>query len=180
EELVQQFDLAWGEELYRLAQTQFPDLPYFDGAGHERQIARFRELDAQRQLLARQEVALRPWERLPRGEVGAMGLVRREINKKRRHLPLRRLFQEAGGAIQQIKPVFLMSPLSVAQFLEPGAVEFDLLVIDEASQVRPVEALGAIARAHQMVVVGDDRQLPPTHFFTRLLADDGTEEAEAA
>jgi len=53
-----------------------------------------------------------------------------------------------------------MSPLSVAQFLEPGAVEFDLLVIDEASQVQPVDALGAVARCKQIVVVGDDKQLP--------------------
>lgn len=179
DELLGQFHLACCEELYRLAQAQWPQVQRFDGPAHQRQIDRFCVLDRQRQLLARQEVALRHWERLPRGEVGEMGLLRREIHKKRRHLPLRQLFKQAGRAIQQIKPVFLMSPLSVAQFLEPGAVEFDLLVIDEASQVRPVEALGAIARARQMVVVGDDRQLPPTHFFTRLLGD-ADEEPQAA
>jgi superfamily I DNA and/or RNA helicase len=62
----------------------------------------------------------------------------------------------------------MMSPLSVAQFLEPGAVEFDLLVIDEASQVQPVDALGAIARSKQIVVVGDQKQLPPTNFFDHV------------
>lgn len=73
--------------------------------------------------------------------------------------------------VQRIKPVMLMSPISVAQFLPPGSVEFDLLVIDEASQVRPEDALGAIARARQIVVVGDQKQLPPTSFFDRLIDD---------
>ena len=79
---------------------------------------------------------------------------------------------QAGQAVQAIKPVFMMSSLSVAEFLPPGTVRFDLLLIDEASQVEPVDALGAIARAEQMVVVGDDRQLPPTRFFRGRLADD--------
>src|SRR5262249_27593006 len=69
-------------------------------------------------------------------------------------------------------PVFMMSPLSVAQFLEPGSVSFDLLLIDEASQVLPVDALGAIARCKQLVVVGDKKQLPPTHFFLKLAGED--------
>ena len=66
----------------------------------------------------------------------------------------------------------MMSPISVAQFLEPGSVTFDLLLIDEASQVSPVDALGAMARAAQVVVVGDDKQLPPTRFFSKMLDDD--------
>ena len=74
----------------------------------------------------------------------------------------------AADMIQRIKPVFLMSPISVAQFLPPGNVEFDLLVIDEASQVKPEDALGSVARAKQIVVVGDQKQLPPTSFFDRL------------
>ena len=74
-------------------------------------------------------------------------------------------------AVQRLKPVFLMSPLSVAQFLPPGRLTFDLLVIDEASQVAPEDSLGIVARAKQIVVVGDHRQLPPTNFFklTRAL-----------
>ncbi|PKP75002.1 MAG: hypothetical protein CVT84_05525 [Alphaproteobacteria bacterium HGW-Alphaproteobacteria-6] len=76
----------------------------------------------------------------------------------------------------------LMSPVSVAQFLPPGTVSFDLLVIDEASQIRPEDALGVIARARQIVVVGDQKQLPPTSFFVRLVDDveDSDEEEEDA
>ena len=84
--------------------------------------------------------------------------------------------QRVGPAVQRIKPVFLMSPISVAQFLPPGEMKFDLLVIDEASQIRPEDALGVIARAEKMVIVGDTKQLPPTNFFNRLLSDDDINE----
>ena len=76
-------------------------------------------------------------------------------------MPLRKLMKVAG--------VFLMSPVSVAQFLPPGSVDFDLLVIDEASQLRPEDALGLIARCRRIVVVGDKKQLPPTSFFDRMI-----------
>lgn len=64
----------------------------------------------------------------------------------------------------------MMSPLSVAQFLIPGKQKFDLLVMDEASQIQPIDAIGAIARSKQVVVVGDERQLPPTQFFAKMTA----------
>ena len=92
--------------------------------------------------------------------------------------PLRRLFKAAGPALQAIKPVCMMSPLSVAQYLEPGAMSFDLLLVDEASQVEPVDALGAVARARQIVVVGDDKQLPPTRFFLRMTSEEPAENEE--
>jgi hypothetical protein len=112
---------------------------------------------------------------VPQGAMGEMRVIRGEIGRKRGHIALRRLFERAGTAVQRIKPVLLMSPISVAQFLPPGVISFDLLVIDEASQVRPEDALGAIARAGQIVVVGDEKQLPPSSFFDRLLADEEDE-----
>ncbi len=86
-------------------------------------------------------------------------------------MPIRKLIQEAGLAIQAIKPVMMMSPMSIAAFLPPASIEFDLVIFDEASQVRPVEALGAIMRGKQLVVVGDSKQLPPTSFFDRMNTD---------
>lgn len=115
---------------------------------------------------------------VPQGALGEMKIVRGEIGKKRAHIALRRLFEQAPSALQRIKPVVLMSPISVAQYLTPGRLSFDLLVIDEASQVRPEDALGAIARARQIVVVGDQKQLPPSSFFDRLVADDGETDQE--
>lgn len=86
-------------------------------------------------------------------------------------MPIRRLMQEAGLAIQTIKPVFMMSPMSIASFLPPGDIDFDLVIFDEASQVRPVGALGAVLRGKQLVVVGDTKQLPPASFFDKMNTD---------
>ena len=101
-----------------------------------------------------------------------MRVIRGEIGRKRAHMPLRKLMKAAGGTIQKIKPVFLMSPVSVAQFLPPGSVDFDLLVIDEASQLRPEDALGLVARCRRIVVVGDNKLLPPARFFDRMIANE--------
>lgn len=165
--------MAYYEELMREVFHRNRCLAEFDGSSHEQVLEQFRALDVQRLALARQEVALAHYRNIPNGgsDIGEVALVKREINKKRRHLPLRKLLNQAGKAIQAIKPVFMMSPLSIAQYLKPGDVEFDLLVIDEASQVQPVDALGAIGRAGQIVVVGDDRQLPPSRFFSKVLVD---------
>lgn len=173
-------ELAYYEELVRGVFQKRPELATFDGASHEQVVYTFQTLDEARIELARQEVALAHFERLPKtnSDVGEVGLVHREIQKKRRHLPIRKLLAQAGRAVQAIKPVFMMSPISVAQYLEPGVVEFDVLLVDEASQVQPVDALGAIARANQIIVVGDSRQLPPTRFFTKMLGEDTSEDAE--
>ncbi len=178
--LVTHFHLAVYEALTREAFRQHSAFSEFNGTDHEQLISRFSRLDMDHMLLARREVAITHFDRLPRraGNIGEVGVLRREIQKRRQHLPLRRLFAEAGRAVQAVKPVFMMSPTSIAQFLEPGEVEFDLLVFDEASQVPPVDALGAIARSSQIVVVGDSRQLPPTRFFQRAAEDDDTTTAD--
>jgi very-short-patch-repair endonuclease/RecA/RadA recombinase len=98
-------------------------------------------------------------------------LIHNEITKQRCHISIRELMKRAGQSIQKIKPCFLMSPLTVAQYLDPEKLKFDLVVIDEASQMRPEDALGSIARAGQIVVVGDPKQLPPTSFFQSAAKD---------
>ena len=92
-------------------------------------------------------------------------LIEHEIGKQRRHVPLRDLLRRAEAATRALKPCFMMSPASVAQFLPPGGEPFDIAIVDEASQMRPEEALGIAARARQLIVVGDPMQLPPTTFF---------------
>lgn len=160
---------TWLEYLQRRAYELHPALRQFERASHEETAARFRQADHAALLHHRLRALRRHHEQLPNPQAGGQMLVlSREFAKKARHLPLRRLMQQAGRAVQAIKPVLMMSPLSVASFLPPGAVEFDLVVFDEASQVKPVDALGAIARGRQLVVVGDSRQLPPTSFFDSL------------
>src|SRR5262249_29776548 len=141
-------------------------------------VAGFREREKARRGDVARLIRGRHLAALPRGAMGAMGIIRGEIGKKRGHRPIRRLMLDAGPVIQEIKPIMLMSPISVAQYLPPGVLSFDLLVIDEASQVRPEDALGAVARAAQIVVVGDKKQLPPTAFFERVIADEAADEPE--
>ena len=143
-----------------------PEVAGFDGAAHEQLVERFGRMDALALEHNCARVAHAHYERLPQGGGGGqIGILRREFEKRRRHKPIRTLMTEAGRAIQAIKPVFMMSPMSVAAYLPPGRISFDLVVFDEASQVKPVDALGSLARASQAVVVGDDKQLPPTSFF---------------
>jgi very-short-patch-repair endonuclease/DNA polymerase III delta prime subunit len=173
------FELAYYRQLYRVLLGLHPQLGEFDGLSQSRIVKEFRSVDNDRIALARVEVLSAHHEKMPReGGMGAVGLLRGEMRKKRGHWAIRKLLQKTGSATQSIKPVFMMSPLSVAQFLEPGGIEFDLVVFDEASQVDPVDAIGAIARGKQVVIVGDDRQLPPTKFFARLAAEDEEDEVD--
>jgi very-short-patch-repair endonuclease len=165
-------DLLLAEALWRKARIDNPGLDEINGTERTETVESFRGLDRRRIELARYEVLSSYIAQRPQGSTGEMGIIRTEIGKKRRHLPIRKLMEHAGAAVQRIKPVFLMSPLSVAQFLPPGRITFDLLVIDEASQVAPEDALGAVARAQQIVVVGDDKQLPPTNFFRLAMNED--------
>jgi very-short-patch-repair endonuclease len=180
------FDMAYYEAILTAMATEEPELARFDGELHSRAVRDFADLDTQRIKAAAIEVVTAHHRRIPSrdGGAGPVGLLRSEMARKRGHMPIRQLMQRAGPAIQALKPVFMMSPLSVAQFLSPGKMAFDLLVMDEASQIQPVDALGSIARAKQVVVVGDERQLPPTTFFAKMTGsqseDDDGEGAQVA
>jgi len=80
-----------------------------------------------------------------------LALVKHIAGQSRPRIALRDLIGRAGTAIQALKPCWMMSPMSVAQYLEPGKLHFDLVIMDEASQIRPEEALGAIARGGKAV-----------------------------
>lgn len=176
--LVAAVQSGWYQKLYSYAFQNHIALRRFVRDGHEAIAGQFRQMDLRLLQYTRAKAALTHWEGLPPADAGGqMNLLRNEFNKKSRHFPIRRLMSEAGAAIQAIKPVFMMSPLSIANFLPPGALEFDLVIFDEASQVRPMEALGAILRGRQLVVVGDSQQLPPTAFFDTVGTD--AEEAES-
>jgi very-short-patch-repair endonuclease len=168
---------------------QVPLLGAFTTEAHERLIARFSETD--RLLIRATPEKLRskllsnptrPIARDGAPERSEMGVLLREVNKKRRHLPLRRLFAEIPSLLPRIKPCLMMSPLAVSTYLDSPELTFDLVIFDEASQVRPHDAICAIYRGSQLVVGGDPRQLPPTDFFTRTSddLDDGEGEAGTA
>ncbi len=182
-------DQTTSEYLYACAESRWTEArrkdPMIDrlrDVDRHELVAAFSELERSRILDARKLVRLKHSDGVPRGTAGEMGIIRGEIGRKKGHKSIRWLMKNAGPMVQRIKPVMLMSPISVAQYLPAGAVVFDLLVIDEASQVRPEDALGCIARARQVVVVGDQKQLPPTSFFDRMVDDgeDATEDDEGA
>ncbi|MEO6330289.1 MAG: DUF3320 domain-containing protein [Ginsengibacter sp.] len=171
----------WYEYLLQKAFNNYASLRKFQRDSHEEVIQQFKRLDILSLQYNRGRVALKHWENFPNMQAGGqVGILKTEFNKRARLKSIRKIIQDAGQAVQQIKPVFMMSPLSIANFLPPGTIEFDLVIFDEASQVRPVEALGAILRAKQLIVVGDKKQLPPTNFFESITTDKEDENNETA
>ena len=94
------------------------------------------------------------------------------MEKKKRHLSLRKLFEKTPSVFKRLKPCVMMSPLAVSTYLGSSQITFDLVIFDEASQVRPFDAIGAVFRGQQLLVAGDQNQLPPTSFFDRLGIED--------
>ena len=134
-------------------------------------IARFRDLDEQFAHLTQAYIRARLSGGIPpkdaKEQPPGFGALAHQLKLQKRHKPVRQLVAEMGPALTTLAPCLLMSPLSVAQYLPPDAEAFDLVIFDEASQITPWDAVGAIARGRQLVVAGDPKQMPPTSFFDR-------------
>jgi very-short-patch-repair endonuclease len=165
-----------------------PQLGRFSGLKHNQIRDEFRRLDREIIALRGKDIAANCALRAnpPPGRNGArvddrteMVLLNLLLPQQRPRVTVRKMLARAGCAIQALKPCFMMGPQAVAQYLTPGATKFDLVLMDEASQLKPEEAIGAIARGGQLVVVGDPKQLPPTSFFSRMnpMAEDADQYA---
>ena len=170
----------WALWLHDLA-PHHAALRAWNGAAHAAQTRHFVGADERSQTraalaLQAQLAARRP--DLSSDYSDEIRLILHEAGKMRRHIALRQLLAQAGATVQKIKPCFLMSPLSVAHFLEWNATKFDVVVFDEASQICPEDAIGAIGRAAQMIVVGDKQQLPPTRIFAQSALEDEFDDDE--
>jgi DNA polymerase III delta prime subunit/very-short-patch-repair endonuclease len=173
---------AIADAIYRKAARDFPLLNSFDADQHEQARELFREQDlAISQHAAHdlcQDLAFRAKNVIENSYVGTpMHSIKVELQKKRRRKPIRQLVQETLPALRELKPCFMMSPITVSTYLPPDADAFDVLIFDEASQVKPEDALVCLMRGMQVVVVGDSKQLPPTSFFDAAEGD-GEEEFE--
>jgi very-short-patch-repair endonuclease len=149
----------------------------FRRENHEQLIAEFKKLDNELIHLASNRVVCEANKRKPQGILvnaknTETSVLFKEAAKKRRHMPIRNLFQRIPNILTCLKPCLLMSPISVSQFLTPGLMHFDLTLFDEASQIVPEDSIGAIYRGDCIVIAGDDKQLPPTAFFQKSLIDD--------
>ncbi len=181
EELGSVFERSFGLKWFNAVANGVDVVRNFNAEAHTDTITRFKEMDGRSIRLSRSVVSARLRAAAPTTPTQAssqseIGILRRELEKKRRHLPTRRLIEAMPTLLPRLKPCFLMSPLSVAQFLDTRLPQFDIVVFDEASQIPVWDAIGAIARGTEVIVVGDSKQLPPTNFFNTL---DGEEESES-
>lgn len=149
---------------------------------HERCIREFRDLDEQFTSLTEEFVRAKLAGNIPDiddvSRDPEWSILSRELQKKRRHMPIRQLISRMPNTLTRLTPCVMMSPLSVAQFLAPDTRPFDVVIFDEASQIPVWDAIGAIARGKQCVVVGDPKQLPPTTFFDRRDDEDSDQDVE--
>jgi len=182
--IVEHFDFSY--QLWWLKRTvdSDPVLRTFSSADHARKIEEFRSVDRAFQDLTRDYIKAKVAANIPEqrslqpASESEMGRLRRELQKQRGHQSIRRLIEGMPTLLTRLKPCVLMSPLSVATFLDTANTMFDVVLFDEASQIPAWDAVGAIARARQAVVVGDPKQLPPTNFFQKVdELDDAAEEA---
>jgi very-short-patch-repair endonuclease len=168
--------LAWAEA--ELASDEA--LAGFHGAAHHAHVSAFADLDRAALALVRSRTLARLAERVPqrRSSEGELGVLLEELARARagRELrPLRELFAAMPAILPRVAPCMLMTPLSVAQYLDPALARFDIVVFDEASQLPTADAIGALARGDAAVIVGDSRQLPPTRVIEAQTSEDESE-----
>lgn len=142
----------------------------------DERVKRFSELDDKQLLIARSRIREKLIDNLPSESrlmraTDEVAILKRELEKKRNIMPLRKLFKQIPNLLLKLKPCLMMSPLSVSYFLETDAYRFDLVIFDEASQIFPEDAIGAIFRGAQVIIAGDSKQLPPTNFFAAATGD---------
>ncbi len=154
-----------------------PALFGFFSSAFEDKIQQFKIIDDKYTRLTQKEIQARVAGKLPKGQAqnpnSEMGLLRHQLQRKVGHLPVRALIQKIPNLLPRLKPCLLMSPISVAQYLDPSHSVFDMVIFDEASQIPVWDAVGAIARGKEVIIVGDPKQLPPTNFFSRADSGDG-------
>jgi hypothetical protein len=139
--------------------------------GQSERVAQFRKLGDKAQELAAAEVRRAVAHELPPRDIvprkSELGVLRHQLGLQRPSTPIRTLIAQMPTTFTQLTPCVLMSPLSIAQYLPPDHATFDMVIFDEASQITTWDAVGAIARGRQSIIVGDPKQLPPTNFFGR-------------
>lgn len=165
------FEVAYARWFAARTMDEDPVVRDFVAAEHIAKIEDFRKLDDRLSDLSVRYIRAILARDIPRKEASAKGdgydVLRHQLQLQRRQKPIRQLVSEMGSAFTRLAPCMLMSPLSIAQYLPPDKALFDLVIFDEASQITPWDAIGAIARGKQVVIAGDHRQMPPTSFFTR-------------
>lgn len=167
-----------------MVMPEVPAVQSFRSRNQNELIEEFRSLDTEQFRIARSRIRAMLIDKLPdiRGFTSArdeVAVLRREMEKQRKIMPVRKLFASIPNLLPRLKPCLMMSPLSVSLFLQSDNFRFDIVIFDEASQVRTENAIGAISRGKQVIIAGDIHQLPPTNFFAASLSgEDDSDEDE--
>jgi len=170
--IVKQFKKKYYYEIFQNILKENEILAEFESLTHSQLVERFIELDKLQLDIAQARTLYnicqnKPDQNWSSSKSSGLGILQKQFRLSRRHMALRKLFKKAPKVIQQICPCFMMSPMSVAQYLDPEEIDFDVVIFDEASQIKPEHSVGSIVRGKQLVVVGDEKQLPPTSFFQK-------------
>ncbi len=181
EELVSAYQRNFYGQWIDHVQHLTPVLSGFNRVAHDQQVDIFKREDNTQFAISKVQIRAKLSQDRPSLDFASPGsavsVLLREGEKKRKQKSIRNLMRETGELIQVIKPCFLMSPLSVSTFLNTESVRFDTVIFDEASQIFPQDAIGAIYRGKQLIVVGDSKQMPPSNFFSSGVdLDDNDEE----
>jgi very-short-patch-repair endonuclease len=170
------FRLGYARWWLPLAIDASPELRNFRCFEHEHAIEDFRKIDDLVRAHAIDKVVTSLVHGLPSSESvprqSELGLLRHQMGLQRPSRSIRDMIGAMPESFGKLAPCVLMSPLSIAQYLPTNQALFDVVIFDEASQIATWDAVGAIARGHQTIIVGDPKQLPPTNFFGRSDADD--------
>ncbi|MBQ8238547.1 MAG: DUF3320 domain-containing protein [Oscillospiraceae bacterium] len=149
----------------------------FSGPVFNRKIEQYRRMDREWTELSRQEIYCRLAAKVPdftreAAQSSELGILQRCIRSGGWGVSIRRLFDQIPNLLPRLCPCMLMSPISAAQYLDPGREPFDIVVFDEASQLPTCKAVGVLARGRDAVIVGDPKQMPPTSFFAANTVDE--------
>ena len=171
------FDRALYQGVINAVIDSQPVLARFNGALFEDKIRKFRELTAQFERLTREELVAKLAANIPSfareaSHSSEVGILQRNIRSRGKGTSIRKLFDLIPSLLTRLNPCMLMSPMSVAQYIDADNIKFDLVIFDEASQMPTCEAVGAIARGNRAIIVGDPKQMPPTSFFAANRADE--------
>lgn len=179
-----QVSLAFQKRFYELwldqALISHPKVAEFRSKIQNERIKEFRKLDCDQFVIARARTKTAllndlSSHNIATNSVGEVAILKKELNKKRKIMPIRKLFNVIPNLVMMLKPCLMMSPLTVSLYLQSKDFNFDTVIFDEASQVCTENAIGAILRAKQVIIAGDSKQLPPTNFF-RASIDSDTDE----
>ncbi|MES2331853.1 MAG: DUF3320 domain-containing protein [Bacteroidota bacterium] len=158
-------------------------LSSFNGKLFDEKIRKFKEISNLFERLTKEELYAKLASNIPdftkeAAQSSEIGILQKAIKNNGRAMSIRKLFDLVPNLLPRLAPCMLMSPISVAQYFDTADEKFDLLVFDEASQLPTCEAVGAIARAKNVIVVGDPKQMPPTNFFATNNIDEENIEKE--